>query len=116
MYQHPNCPPNSSSFAVDIPPRSPVRMDSINEQTYRGILYRQDSSDARRTAGILEESITAYSRHRYASNSKDDNLLNSLAISGYIEGASVYSLPSENSLDDKKEEDVRNLHRVYYYT
>lgn len=88
---------------------STVCMDSINDQTYRGILQRGDSYDARRAVG-LEDSITAFSRHRYTSHSKDDNVLSSLvATHGYIEGGgSLYSAPSQNSLNANKEEvDVR---------
>ena len=60
---------------------SPVHKDSINERTYRGILLRQDSTDSRRF-GNVEESITAFSRMRYTSQSKDDNLLSSIVEPG----------------------------------
>lgn len=47
------------------------------EQSYRNILTRQDSIDARRAAG-LEESITSLGRQRYTSLHRDDQILGSL--------------------------------------
>ena len=68
------------------PPSSPLRMNSVNvEQSYRGILARADSIDARRAAG-LEESITSLSRQRYASLRHDDNILGSYLNGDAIEG------------------------------
>ena len=61
-------------------------MNSVNvEQSYRGILARADSIDARRAAG-LEESITSLSRQRYASLRHDDNILGSYLNGDAIEG------------------------------
>ena len=85
---------------------SPTRLDSINERTYRGILLRQDSEGGGHRMGAgLEESITAFSRHRYTSQlSKEENLLGSLAVTrGFIEGASLHSVPSQTSLNQKEE-------------
>lgn len=88
---------------------APQRLDSINDQQYRGILCRGDSIDPRRAVG-LEDSVTAFTRHRYTSytsHSRDDNMLSSLVVTqGYLEGGSLYSVPSQNSLDAKDKVDV----------
>ena len=57
----------------------------------------------------VEDSITAYTRQRYTSqHSREDNLLSSLVAThaGIIGGGSLYSAPSDESLNAKEEVDV----------
>ena len=83
-------------------------MESITDYTYRSILNRADSVEARRAAGI-EDSITSVTRQRYASLNRNENFLGSLVeTQGYLEGNSLYSVPSKTSLNGKDEVDVSN--------
>ena len=82
----------------------PVRMDS-GTYTYRSILNRTDSVEARRAADI-EDSISSVTRQRYTSLNRNDNFLGSLVeTQGYLDGGSLYSAPSQTSLS-KDEVDV----------
>ena len=68
----------SPPTVIATPPSSPLRLNSVPvEQSYRGLLTRMDSIDARRAAG-LEESISSLSRQRFTSLHRDDQILGSL--------------------------------------
>ena len=88
------------------PLMSPARFGSIKDLTYRRILSREDSIDHRRATGV-EESITSLTRQRFTSMRNEDNFMTSLVEpQSYVDGASLYSVPSNTSLN--KEATVRD--------
>ena len=111
MYKHtvPGYPGPLMRQSSSTHPGPPMRQNSSgppmrqNSSTYRSILlHRGESIDP------LEESITSFGRRRYTSNSKDDVLLSSITPA-YLGGeASLFSAPSQESLNGKEEVDVSN--------
>lgn len=91
------------AVTASLPP-SFMRMDSNTEPSYRSMLNRVESIDARRAAG-LEESITSLNRQRYTSLRRDDMLGSLVETQGYIDAGSLYSVPSQSSLTVNEEVD-----------